>query len=87
MSIGAGIFRGHLITLRRFLLTFWRDIRAGNGLKRRGGGTLLRRPVPLTAPRQRTHDPARTTRPTGFSRSSTPTSGCRCTSGFACCRC
>jgi NADH-quinone oxidoreductase subunit I len=41
MSIGAGIFRGHFITLRRFLLTFWRDIRAGNGLKRRGGGTLL----------------------------------------------
>ena len=26
MSIGAGVIRGHLITLRRFLLTFWRDI-------------------------------------------------------------
>ena len=29
---------GALITLRRFLLTFWRDIRAGKGLHRRGGG-------------------------------------------------
>ena len=41
MSIGAGVIRGHLITLRRFLLTFWRDIRLGQGLKRRGGGTQL----------------------------------------------
>ena len=30
MSIGGGIFRGHLITLRRFLLTFLRDIQAGH---------------------------------------------------------
>ena len=29
---------GHLITLRRFLLTFWRDVRRGKGLHRRGGG-------------------------------------------------
>ena len=41
MSIGAGVIRGHFITLRRFALTFWRDIRAGNGLKRRGGGTFF----------------------------------------------
>jgi NADH-quinone oxidoreductase subunit I len=41
MGIGTGVIRGHLITLRRFLLTFWRDIRAGQGLKRRGGGPLL----------------------------------------------
>ncbi len=41
MSIGAGVIRGHLITLRRFLLTFLRDFRLGQGLKRRGGGTLL----------------------------------------------
>ena len=38
MGVGTGIIRGHLVTLRRFLLTFWRDIRAGVGLKRRGGG-------------------------------------------------
>jgi len=57
MSIGAGIFRGHLITLRRFLLTFWRDIAAGNALKRRGGGTLLvdlfARPDAAKSPRWR----------------------------------
>ena len=41
MSIGAGVIRGHVITLRRFLLTFWRDIRLGQGLTRRGGGTQL----------------------------------------------
>lgn len=41
MSIGRGIVRGHLITLRRFCLTFWRDFRAGVAFKRRGGGGLL----------------------------------------------
>src|SRR4029077_10974220 len=41
MGVGTGVIRGHLVTLRRFLLTFWRDIRAGQGLKRRGGGPLL----------------------------------------------
>src|ERR1700722_5832467 len=41
MGVGVGVIRGHLITLRRFLLTFWRDFRAGQGLTRRGGGTLL----------------------------------------------
>jgi len=41
MAIGQGVIRGHFITLRRFLLTFWRDIRGGHGLKRRGGGHLL----------------------------------------------
>jgi NADH-quinone oxidoreductase subunit I len=41
MGIGTGVIRGHVITLRRFLLTFWRDIRAGQGLKRRGGGPLI----------------------------------------------
>ncbi len=38
MSMGKGIVIGHLVTLRRFLLTFWRDIREGKGLHRRGGG-------------------------------------------------
>src|SRR5512135_2730983 len=38
MSSGYGIIKGHLVTLRRFLLTFWRDIRTGKGLHRRGGG-------------------------------------------------
>jgi NADH-quinone oxidoreductase subunit I len=41
MGVGTGVIRGHLVTLRRFLLTFWRDIKAGQGLKRRGGGPLL----------------------------------------------
>ena len=41
MGIGTGVIRGHLVTLRRFLLTVWRDIRAGKGLKRRGGGPFL----------------------------------------------
>ena len=38
MSFGKGIVVGHLVTLRRFLLTFWADIRRGKGLHRRGGG-------------------------------------------------
>ncbi|MFO0951584.1 MAG: 4Fe-4S dicluster domain-containing protein [Isosphaeraceae bacterium] len=38
MSYGVGVFRGHWITLRRFLLTFWADVRAGKALHRRGGG-------------------------------------------------
>ncbi len=38
MSFGAGLVTGHLVTLRRFLLTFWRDIRNGTGFSRRGGG-------------------------------------------------
>src|SRR6516225_3883095 len=41
MGVGTGVIRGHLITLRRFLLTFWRDIRAGKSFHRRGGGPLL----------------------------------------------
>jgi len=41
MASGTGLVRGHLITLRRFLLTFWRDVRTGQALKRRGGGTLF----------------------------------------------
>ena len=41
MSVGKGIIIGHMVTLRRFLLTFWRDIRAGKGLHRRGGGHQL----------------------------------------------
>jgi NADH-quinone oxidoreductase subunit I len=49
MAIGQGVIRGHLITLRRFLLTFWRDIRQGKGLHRRGGGhiwvDLFRKPA------------------------------------------
>ena len=38
MGSGYGIITGHLVTLRRFLLTFWADIRTGRGLHRRGGG-------------------------------------------------
>ena len=38
MSYGLGLFRGHWVTLRRFWLTFWVDIRRGKGLHRRGGG-------------------------------------------------
>ena len=38
MGYGQGLVRGHFITLRRVLLTFWRDIRDGRGLHRRGGG-------------------------------------------------
>src|SRR3954471_5500908 len=41
MAIGQGVIRGHLITLRRFLLTFWRDVRTGQALKRRGGGHMM----------------------------------------------
>src|SRR5262245_3848755 len=41
MKVGGGLIRGHLITLRRFLLTFWRDYRAGAAFKRRGGGPFL----------------------------------------------
>ncbi len=87
MSIGAGIIRGHLVTLRRFLLTFWRISALGQGLKRRGGGTHLHRLVPHARPRQRADDHCKTSRRRGFSRSNTPTSGCRSTSGFASCPC
>lgn len=38
---GQGIVVGHLVTLRRFLLTFWRDLRNGVGLHRRGGGHMF----------------------------------------------
>jgi len=41
MANGQGVIRGHLVTLRRFLLTFWRDFREGKGFSRRGGGHLL----------------------------------------------
>ncbi len=41
MAIGQGVIRGHLVTLRRFFLTFLKDFREGKGLKRRGGGHLL----------------------------------------------
>ena len=41
MVIGQGVIRGHLVTLRRFFLTFLRDFQQGKGLKRRGGGHLL----------------------------------------------
>ncbi|MFM7319133.1 MAG: 4Fe-4S dicluster domain-containing protein [Isosphaeraceae bacterium] len=37
---GLGIIKGHMITLRRFIRTFTIDIKAGKGLKRRGGGVL-----------------------------------------------
>lgn len=38
LGYGQGIVIGHLVTIRRFLTTFWRDLRAGTGLSRRGGG-------------------------------------------------
>src|SRR4051812_9694920 len=38
MGYGKGLVVGHLVTLRRFLRTFWQDIRAGKALHRRGGG-------------------------------------------------
>jgi NADH-quinone oxidoreductase subunit I len=41
MIAGKALIRGHLITLRRFLLTFLRDFRAGQGFKRRGGGPFF----------------------------------------------
>jgi len=41
MAIGRGLIRGHWITLRRFLLTFTRDLRDGLAFKRRGGGGQL----------------------------------------------
>ncbi|MGE3820131.1 MAG: NADH:ubiquinone oxidoreductase chain I-like protein, partial [Isosphaeraceae bacterium] len=41
MGYGKGIVVGHLVTLRRFLLTFWADFRSGKGLSRRGGGHQL----------------------------------------------
>ena len=46
MSLGKGIFTGHLVTLRRFLRTFF--VGGGRTLKRRGGGhqilDLFRKP-------------------------------------------
>ena len=38
MSFGQGLLIGHAVTLRRFLLTFWVDLRGGKALGRRGGG-------------------------------------------------
>ena len=86
MAIGQGVIRGHFITLRRFLLTFWRDVRNGHGLKRRGGGHLL---VDFFRKPGAGHETTvqQDSRPTGSSRSSIPTSGCRSTSGSASCRC
>ncbi|MEI7923979.1 MAG: 4Fe-4S dicluster domain-containing protein [Planctomycetota bacterium] len=52
MALGKGILIGHLVTIRRFLLTFTHDFKAGNFLKRRGGGDL---PVDLyTRPKNQT---------------------------------
>jgi NADH-quinone oxidoreductase subunit I len=41
MSFGKGLVVGHLVTLRRFLITFWADIRRGKMLHRRGGGPQI----------------------------------------------
>jgi NADH-quinone oxidoreductase subunit I len=41
MGSGYGIFTGHMVTMRRFLLTFWNDARRGMALHRRGGGHML----------------------------------------------
>jgi len=38
MIFGQGMVTGLGVTLRRFLLTFWRDLRADRFLRRRGGG-------------------------------------------------
>jgi NADH-quinone oxidoreductase subunit I len=38
MGYGRGLFVGHMVTLRRFLRTFWLDVRRGRALTRRGGG-------------------------------------------------
>ncbi len=38
---GEHVILGHMITLRRFLLTFWRDISQGKALHRRGGGPQI----------------------------------------------
>jgi NADH-quinone oxidoreductase subunit I len=38
MSMGKGIVIGHWVTLKRFAMTFWRDIRIGKAFHRRGGG-------------------------------------------------
>lgn len=38
MAYGIELVKGHFITLRRFLITFWRDIKTGQALTRRGGG-------------------------------------------------
>jgi NADH-quinone oxidoreductase subunit I len=40
MVIGKGILIGHLVTIRRFLLTFTHDFKIGEFFKRRGGGEL-----------------------------------------------
>ena len=40
MVIGKGILIGHLVTIRRFLLTFTHDFKIGEFFKRRGGGDL-----------------------------------------------
>jgi NADH-quinone oxidoreductase subunit I len=54
MGYGQGVVIGHLVTLRRFLLTFLRDIRAGKGLQRRGGGHQV---VDLWRKRERGKEP------------------------------
>jgi NADH-quinone oxidoreductase subunit I len=54
MLYGRGLFRGHWVTLHRFLRTFVRDFRAGQGLKRRGGGDL---PVDLWRKKPRGQEP------------------------------
>jgi NADH-quinone oxidoreductase subunit I len=41
MGVGAGIFQGHMVTLRRFFITFWRDFRKGRAFTRHGGGPQL----------------------------------------------
>jgi|GEM_PF-485840 len=38
MGSGYGIITGHLVTLRRFVITFWRDVKLGKAFHRRGGG-------------------------------------------------
>ncbi len=41
MKLGQGLVIGHWVTLRRFIITFWRDISTGKALHRRGGGHML----------------------------------------------
>ena len=54
LGYGQGIFIGHMVTLRRFWLTFWRDIRAGNMFHRRGGGHQI---LDLWRKSKRGHEP------------------------------
>ena len=54
MGYGKGVVVGLLVTLRRFALTFWRDLRNGVALVRRGGG---HQPLDFFRKPKRGHEP------------------------------